>query len=222
MKKISIIQPILDAIDETDESISRHMNQLIKWAKYCESSIGSLNGYPFKAGLFTVEGAIVKLPDDCYRVMKVFAGDHADLVNLRYLDAQSRKLWVENISDISDVEYVWQDLNGSAINKMLWEVVGDQLQMTDDYDGNDITMLYQYIQTDLKGYWLVNESHINAIKHYLIYQIAKKYQFANFKNSKLTRQADMAMVAEYKRNYNIAIRDARAQDQPESETDTMG
>ena len=87
MKKKSIIQPILDAIDETDGSIARHMNQLIKWAKYIEKEIGSLNGYAFKSELFTVIGSSIILPSDCYRVHKLFLGDFTETANLRYLDS---------------------------------------------------------------------------------------------------------------------------------------
>lgn len=222
MKKQSIIQPILDAIDETDGTIGKHMNQLIKWAKYCEKSIGSLNGYPFKTAFFTVTGSAITLPSDCYRVRALFLGNQTDTLNLRYTDPGSSVINVDNISDDTDLEYVWENLSSKPINKVLWEEVGDILSLADQFETTEMTVLYQYIQTDEKGYWLVNDSHVEAIKRYLIYMISKKFLFKNFKSSKLTRNNDMLLVNEYKRDYNIAIRNARAEDGKESPLDTRG
>lgn len=222
MKKQSIIQPILDAIDETDSSISRHMNQLIKWSKYCEKSIGSLNGYPFKMGFFTVTGSSITLPDDCYRVRALFLGNQTDKVNLRYVDPGSAVISVDNRSDDTDLEYVWTGLSGQQVDRVLWEEVGDILSLADQFETTEMTVLYQYIQTDEKGYWLVNDSHVEAIKRYLIYMISKKYLFKNFKSSRMTRANDFQLVELYKKEYNIAIRNARADDNKESPLDTRG
>jgi hypothetical protein len=222
MKKQSIIQAILDAIDETDGSIAKHMNQLIKWAKYCEKSIGSLNGYPFKAAFFTVTGSAITLPDDCYRVKALFLGNQTDKLNLRYADPGSRVISVDNRSDDTDLEYVWEGLSSQAINKVLWEEVGDILSLPDQFETTEMTVLYQYIQTDEKGYWVVNDSHIEAIKRYLIYMISKKFLFRNFKSSKMTRANDLLIVDQYKKDYSVAIRNARAEDGKESPLDTRG
>lgn len=222
MKKQSIMQAVMNAIDETDDSMNKHMNQLIKWARYCEKAIGSLNGYPMKSVLLTVTGSSITQPDDCYKVYKLFLGDFTDELNLRYQDIGCVKINVENIDEDAQLEYVWQDLSYSTINKLLWEEIGDKLSLADEYDQQDVTMLYQYIETDQKGYWLVNDSHVEAIKRYLIYMIAKKYMFKNFKSSKLTRNSDILMLRNYERDYNIGIRNARAEDQKESTIDTLG
>ena len=212
----------MNAIDETDDSMNQHMNQLIKWAKYCEKAIGSLNGYPMKASLMTVTGSSITTPDDCYMVRALFLGDFTAELNLRYYDMGTVTIHVENIEEDLELEYVWQDLSYSVINKLLWEEVGDKLSLVDVYDEQQVTMLYQYIETDQKGYWIVNDSHIEAVKRYLIYMIAKKYMFKNFKSSKLTRNSDIVMLNEYKRDYNVGIRNARAEDQKESTIDTRG
>lgn len=222
MKKQSIIQPILDAIDETDGTTSKHMNQLIKWARYCEKSIGSLNGYPFKTAFFTVTGSQITMPDDCYRVYNLFLGNQTDKLNLKYINTSSVVISVDNVSDEYDLEYVWQDLGIRPVNRMLWEEIGNIVSLADQWETQEMTMLYQYIETDEKGYWLVNDSHVEAIKRYLIYMISKKYLFKNFKSSKLTRVVDLQIVEAYKRDYNIAIRNARAEDQKESPVDTRG
>jgi len=221
MKKQSIIQAVIDAIDDTDDSMNKHMNQLIKWAKYIEKQIGSLNGYPLKSVLLNVAGSSLDMPDDCYKVYKIFLGDFISETNLRYADLGQVTIHVENIDDTNDLENVWQDLSYASINKLLWEEIGNKISLVDDYDAQDVTVLYFYIETDQKGYWLVNDSHLEAIKRYLIYMMAKKYMFKNFKSSKLTRNADIMMVNEYKRDYNIAIRNARAEDQKESPVDSL-
>lgn len=222
MKKVSIIQPILDAVDETDDSIVKHMNTLIKWAKYCEKAIGSVNGYPVKQTLAVVTGVTMKLPDDCYRPLCLFLGDLTETLNLRYAENGLQTIHVENLSDDEQLEHVWDDLAYPANKQLQWEEIGDSLSLVDELNNQDVTLVYQYIQTDMQGYWLVNDSHVEALKRYIIYQIAKKYQFKNFKSDKLTRQADIAMVKEYERLYSVAIRNARALDTHESQIDTRG
>jgi hypothetical protein len=223
MKKQSIMQAILNALDETDDSITKHMNQLIKWARYCEKSIGSLNGYKWTSKLFTVNNSEIILPDDCYRVLFLISGDHVDETNLRYADLQSLYINVDDTgltNYLGPLQLVWQDLSYGRVDKLLWEEVGNIIQLADQYDNQSITVVYQYIETDEKGYWMVNDSHVEAIKRYLVYMIAKKYLWNSFKSAKMLRGNEMQLVETYKRDYNFAIRDARAQDQKESPIDT--
>lgn len=222
MKKVSLIQPILDAVDETDDSITKHMNQLIKWAKYCEKAIGSRGGYPFKIVAVNVTGTAFTLPDDCYRPLALYLGDLSAILNLRYAEDGFKTIHVENLDDDEGLEYVWEDLSYPNHHLLKWEEIGNKLSLVDEFDNQDVTLVYQYIETDFKGYWIVNESHSEAIKRYIIYMVAKKYQFKNFKSDKLTRQADIAMVKEYERQYSYAIRNARALDTQENPIDTRG
>ena len=123
MKKLSLIQPILDAIDETDGTVSKHMNQLIKWAKYIEKEIGTKTGYPYKSSLVTITGALIDQPDDCYRVKTLLPGNHTDRLNLAYLNQGARMISVDNrvdnLNDSMDLEYVWQELTVWPINRVL-------------------------------------------------------------------------------------------------------
>lgn len=222
MKKVSIRQAILDAIDDTDDQIVRHMNMLLKWAKYCEKSIGSANGYPVKSSLHTVSTGHLDTPDDCYNVLGVIPGDVTDEFNLQYSDRDTVRIHVENISDDTDLEYVWGNLSTTQIDHLLWEELGDQVNIVDQYEDCQVTLVYQFIQTDDNGYWLINETHLDAIMKFLVYKYAKKFTFKNFKSSKLTRNADLAMMNEYKRDYSHAIRNARALDGQESPMNTLG
>jgi hypothetical protein len=222
MKKVSIRQAILDAIDDTDDTIARHMNQLIKWAKYCEKAIGSANGYPIKSSLHTVTDAEIILPDDCYKVIGVIPGNYTDEINLKYYNLETVNVNVENISDDEDLEYVWGDLSTTLLPGMLWEEIGNKVNIVDQYEDADVTLVYQYIETDDKGFWLVNESHIDAIMKFLIYKYAKKFAFRQFKSSKLTRNADREFIRELKADYSHGIRNSRALDGEESPMNTLG
>jgi hypothetical protein len=104
---------------------------------------------------------------------------------------------------------------------MLWEEVGNELSIVDQFDGEFVTLVYQYIQVDAKGYWLVNETHLEAIKRYLIYQIARKFMFNSFMSSKMTRAVDAQIVTGYKNEYSQAIRNSRALDNAENPVDTL-
>lgn len=222
MKKVSIRQAILDAIDESEDQIARHMNTLLKWAKYCEKSIGSANGYPYKSVLLTVSESHIDTPIDCYKVIAVLPGDYTSEFNLQYAKLSTVTINVENISDDTDLEYVWGNLSTTRISEVLWEEVGDRVNIVDQYNDCDVTMVYQYIETDDKGYWLVNETHIDAIMKFIIYKYAKKFTFKNFKSSKLTRNTDLVMMNEFKKDYSHAIRNARALDGEENPMNTLG
>ena len=221
MKKVSIRQAVLDAIDDTEDAIARHMNMLLKWAKYCEKAIGSANGYPVKASLHTVVNSEIDSPDDCYAVLGVIPGDYTDELNLKYCNLDTININVENISDDLDLQYVWADLSKKRIPKVLWEEVGNKVNIVEQYENSDVTLVYQFIETDDKGFWLVNETHLDAISKFLKYKYANKFMFRNFKSSKLTRGNDMELIREYKSDYSHAVRNARALDAQEGPMNTL-
>lgn len=215
MKRLSIRQAILDLIDETDESVGRYPNKLLKWAKYIEKSIGSARGYKSKTLLVTVTGSVIILPSDCYRVLKLYLGDHTAESNLMYKDSSLTTLQIDEVTDENEIYWISEDT--TCLDHVFWEEVGDEIHLTSEYDGTELTMLYQYNETDANGDWLVNESHIDAIKKYLMYQLAKIERWKQFKSEKLLRSSHQLMVKDLERDYNIAIRNARALDGEMSE-----
>lgn len=221
MKKISIRQAVLDAIDDTEDAIGRHMNKVLKWAKYCEKAIGSANGYPVKSSLHTVVEASIDLPSDCYKVIGVIPGDYTNDVNLKYCNQPSITLHVENVSDDTDLEYVWGDFSSRVLSSVLWEEIGDKLNIVDQYDNTEVTLVYQYIETDEKGFWLINESHVDAIAKFIKYKYANTFLFKNFRGDKMLRSNDMYLMKEYKSDYSHAIRNARALDGEEGPMNTL-
>lgn len=215
MKKVSIRQAILDAIDDTDEQMGRYPNLLLKWAKYIEKSIGSANGYPVKSKLYTITGCMLTLPDDCYKVVGVIPGDVTDVLNIQYRDLRNPIVQIDEVT--SDITYVWAPENITWVNPMLWEEIGDELNLIAEYNETEMTLVYKYIDTDDKGFWLVNESHIEAIKKYIIYMMAYKFRWRIFKSDKLLRPGHSETLKSLERDYNIAVRSARAEDGRESE-----
>jgi hypothetical protein len=215
MKKVSIRQAILDAIGDTDEQMGRYPNQLLKWAKYIEKEIGSCLGYPIKNELFTITGCYLDLPADCYKVVGVIPGDWVDQLNIQYRDLQNPIVNIDEVSD--EISYLWIPENTTWVSQLFWEEIGDQLHMIHEYNEQAMTLVYKYIPTDDKGYWLVNESHLDAIKKYLIYMMAYKFKWKMFKSDKLLRITHLEAVRTYKDEYNVAVRSARAEDGRESE-----
>lgn len=215
MKRVSIRQAMLDAIDQTDPSLGRYPNKLLKWAKYIEREIGSLNGYKFKSVLYTVTGSIITLPDDCYRVKCILRGDCVDIANAHYRDISTLPIVIDEVSD--DLIYAWMPEETTYINPMAWEEIGDTLHLINEYNDTEITLVYQYIETDADGFWMVNESHLDAIMKYLIYNIAKIERWKVFKSEKMLRSGHQIMVKDLERDYNIAVRHARAEDGRETE-----
>lgn len=215
MKRATIRQSILDAIDQTDEQIGRYPNKLLKWAKYIEREIGSLNGYKVKSQLFTVDGSYITLPDDCFKVVALFQGDWTDVENAQYRDVSDLPMKIDEITD--DLIYAWMPEEAVYINPMAYEEIGDELHLINEYNDTEITLIYQYIETDEDGFWMVNESHLDAITKYLIYRIAYTLRWKVFKSEKMLRSGHIMMVKDLERDYNIAVRHARAEDGRESE-----
>lgn len=217
MKRISILQPIIDAIDETDASLSRFQGQMLKWAKYIEREIGSKLAYKYKAKLFIVTGCTIDLPDDCYRPVMLLPGDYEDECNARYLDVDWLPIRQEERDDETfNMDWLWRPAESTVLNGYLWEEVAEQLNLPYSYDSQEMTLVYQYLEVDERGYWLINETHSEAIKRYIIYKIAKKYNWKIFKSDKLLRQGHLTFVEQLSREYNIAVRHARAEDGRES------
>lgn len=220
MKKLTIRQAILDAIDETDEQLGRYPNQVMKWAKYIEKEIGTILAYPIKSVLFTVTGSMIDLPDDCYRVRDMLMGDHTGEPNAQYLDERYPLLQIDNrynAEPLDQVEYVWEPEDRVHVHPMMWEEIGEQLQLVRMFNDQQVTLIYEYIPVDDNGYWLVNESHIDPIKKFIIYKFACKFRWKIFKSDKLLRSGHLQTVQILQRDYSHAIRNARANDAAESE-----
>jgi len=215
MKKVSIRQAILDAIGDTDEQMGRYPNQLIKWAKYIEKEIGSALGYPIKNELHTITGCYLTLPADCYRVVGVIPGNFVDTLNIQYRDLRNPIIYIDEVTE--EITYAWAPENTKWVAQAFWEEIGDELHLINEYNDTEMTLVYQYIKTDDNGYWLVNESHIDAIKKYLIYMMAYKYRWKIFKSDKLLRSGHVETLRELKQDYSYAVRSARAEDGKESE-----
>ena len=211
MKRISIRQPIINAIDETDSSLSRFQNQMLKWAKYIEKEIGSKNAYKYKAKKFTVTGCTIELPDDCFRVEMVLPGDYEDQCNAQYLDIGTVQLQTDTHDD-EDSDWLWRPAEATIVEPYLWEEIADELNLLYEFNGQDMTVVYQVIEVDEAGFWIINESHSDPITKFIKYKLAQKYNWKINKSDKMLRQGHLAFAHGLERDYNIAIRNARAED----------
>ena len=221
MKRESIYQAILNAVDETDDGLLRYPIQTMRWAKYIEKSIGSKNGYKVKAKAVTVQGCIIDFPDDCYAVEGILIGDHESECNLRYKDITKMNYRTdyragEDVYD-RDLTLLWSPLETTWISSLMWEEVAGQISMVNTYDNQVVTILYSTIETDINGHWIVNESHTPAITAYIIYMYAKKHGWRLFKSEKMLRDGQRMTIRDLERAYNIEIRNARALDGQETE-----
>lgn len=224
MKRINIRQAIINAVEESDDNLSRYPNQALKWAKYIEREIGSALGYKIKSKMIQLTGCYLDLPPDCYHVIGVFPGNWEDQCNIQYRNIANPLIVAdtragEDVYD-RDLTYLWQPEETTWVAELFWEEIADQLHMIQQYENQEMTIVYQYIETDDKGYWMVNESHIDAITKYIIYKYAGKYKWRLLKSDRLLRQGHMVMIEDLKRDYNQAVRHARAEDGKESPFET--
>jgi len=220
MKRIPIRQAIINAVEESDNNLSRYPNQALKWAKYIEREIGSALGYKIKSKMIQLTGCYLDIPGDCYHVMGVFPGDWEDQCNIQYRNITNPLIQTDTRTgqDVygRDLELIWQPAETTWLKEFMWEEIADQLHMIQQFEDQEMTIVYQYIETDDKGYWMVNESHIDAITKYILFKYAGKYRWKYLKGDKLLRQSHLVMVEDLKRDYNQAVRHARAEDGKES------
>lgn len=216
MRKVSINEAIVEAINNTDENLGRYPNQVLNWAKYIEKEIGTLKHLPAYAKKYNVTGVEITIPKDAFDIIGVMIGDYEDELNLRFRDLQTRLAKTDvrpgASADDEDLTFLWMPQERTMLNKSRWVLIGDKLNFIDEYDSQDITVVYTKIETDENGFWLVNESHIDAITKFIIYKYAKKFQWRIFKSDKLLRQGHFNMLNSLERDYSHAIRNARAID----------
>lgn len=212
MKKVSVKQAIVDAIEMSEPGMGRHMNFLIKRSKYIEKKIGSNLAHPVKALSVHVSGCQVGIPNNCYAIICVLRGNYEERCNAEFM-SHGNTLMVEYDEDIDPPEtFTWIPLELPYIRRTLWREYGDSIHMVDEFDDEDVTIIYQEIQTDPDGSWIVSESHIDAITKFLIHQYAKKFQFKAMMSDKMVRNNYLQILAGYERDYSIAVRNARSED----------
>ena len=223
MKKVNIRQAFIDAVDQTDSTLMRFEAQMFKWSKYLEKSIGSINGYPRAGKKYTVTGSTIVLPDDCLQVLRVVPGDYEEDINIYYRtinDVLVQRTTQTDYLDGIDLDLLWKPLEGSYVNELFWEQIGNELNLVSTFTAQEITLIYNKLEKNNEGYYIVNDSHIDAITKYIIYMFAKKNLWNSFKSVKMLRVGAMEFVKDLKRDYNIAIRNARALDGAETPFET--
>jgi hypothetical protein len=219
MKRISIQQAIINAVEESDASAARFQNQMMKWAKYIEREIGSKLGYKYKAKTYTVTGCTIDLPDDCYLPVRVIKGDYEDECNAKYMASGFTEVSSED-RDEDDYSWLWTPMEVKSVEEPYWEEIAEQINFVNKYTNTDMTLIYKANEMDPNGFWIVNESHIDAITKFIIFKFAKKFKWKIFKSDKLLRVSHRDFVLELERDYNIAVRHARVEDARASTLDT--
>ncbi len=223
MKKVNIRQSFIDAIDQTDPTLMRFEAQMFKWSKYIEKNIGSVNGYPRAGKKYTVTGSTIVLPDECLQVLRVVPGNYEDDINIYYRtinDVLIQTTTQTDYLDGADIDYLWKPLEGSYVKSLFWEQIGNELNLVSTFTAQEITLIYNKLEKNDEGYYIVNDSHIDAITKYLIYMFAKKSIWTNFKSAKMLRAGAMEYVNELHRDYSVAVRNARAEDGKETPFET--
>lgn len=215
MKKVNIQQALNNAIEETVDSNEKYMASMYKWACYIEKQIGSYYGYKLKALAKQITGVYYQLPEDCYRPIAVIPGNYEQQYNARFFGASEGIVTVETRDD--DVELVWTPMNSSKLNEVFWAESGERLVLAEEFSNYILTLIYQYIETDPQGFWLVNESHIKAITDYLIYKLESKLLARKSKSQKMLRSGDVEYVRMLQNEYENSVRDARVQDAENNE-----
>lgn len=217
MKKVSIKQAIVNAVDETDSSLMRFEIQALNWAKYIEGQIGSHNGYKIASKSFTVDGEKMTVPENCIRIHRILWGNYEDQISSYYKDSYLSTIQQDNYSEESVIVKLWSPAEAPSVADVLWEQYGNVLQFMHEMNGREITIIYSTIEADNDGYWLVNETHIPAITDYILYKFAKKRLSRTLNSDKMLRQNEIVNIRDMKQQYEVSIRNARANDQAESE-----
>lgn len=218
MKKVSIRQAIVNAVDETDPLFMRYELQALKWAKYIEQEIGSMNGYVMRAESFIVQDDQMNVPNGCLKIHRIIYGDYENDLTSLYKDIRGTVLQEDErvLTDQVEVK-LWMPAEITYVPDVMWEQRIDTIQFVQSLKGKTVTVIFSAVDVDDLGYWLVSENHIKAISDYLIYMFAKKYLWRTIKSDRMLRQGELNNVQILKINYEKSIRNARAKDSEETE-----
>lgn len=213
MPRKSIKHAIVDAIDQTDATLARYENQMIKWAHYIEKAIGSKDGYKRVAKAYTIDGSVIEKPAGCVKVLRVLYGNHEDKINAYYQD--EARLFVQRTEETYDgitVIMGWSEAENYIMSELIWDEYEDKVNFLQNLQGREITVFYNQIDVDDQGYWIVQESHIKAITDYIIYMFAKKNLWRTLKSDRMIRNTELNNIQILKAQYETSIRNARAED----------
>ena len=219
MKKVSILQSITDFAERTDDPVAKDHLLLLKLARKVEREINTFRSKTLKAVLVHVEGDSTPMPNDAFRIDKIYPGDLTDEISNYYKDiytsgVQYDKLYDQDVSSyVIQTDFVWRLLDRHEwIDTKLWDIVNDTIVFPSGYSNQELTIFYQAWETDELGYLLVNESHINAISLFFKFYFAERSTWKSFRSKKMMRQGELGFERGLKRDYLIARGSAKSQD----------
>jgi len=219
-KKISIKSCVTEAVDVTDPTILNIMPTLMRWGVRADQKIGSYSNYITKIGILTVSNCKADIPCDAVLIKHILLGDYGcdcDLFNSNNLLVNTDEFDISQGDLVYTHAYYWSDLYGVCISDIPWSIEGDCIKLDTNYDGTDITVQYLAYETDDEGYPVVNESHRDAIKYYIMTQLDEREEWALKRKGQLNN-AFFSSAERIIRKYKKAVRYARAQDGEPSET----
>lgn len=215
MNRINLEQGIIDFSEDLKIPASNY-GTLLKWAIKCEKRISSPYSHLIEAKTYTITNNYISLPSDVRSVFKVFFGDVTDQFEKLINDRQEVKT---QTSELGDLEYEWIELSGGIeLNELLWEWVNGDINLTGDYDGEEVTVFQSSLEKDDEGRIIVNESHIEPIRLFLELKFAERGLF----HKSMSNSVDGGTVnylQDLRARYHTEVRNARALDTAESNID---
>lgn len=169
---ISIKTAIYNAMDELGLDHRTDLPLFTRWATEAEREIDSYYQFCKKRKVITIEGCCAALPKDAKSVQCAILGDLGeDCADIFSSVCASVALdsTILNSSSTNDTFLIVDVGEGyTQINGSIPHVVQDnKIILTQNYDGQKLTVQYIGYSTDSEGFLKINENHLLAISEYI-------------------------------------------------------
>lgn len=174
---------ILDAIERIGREDMRDAPILTSWAEEAEKKIGGFYSFKREIEVLDVCGCKVKLPCGVFDVEGLLIGDHGKSCGLVF--DQLCNIPTSNIdfksSDLSANIVVIYPGSGKSLTPVQYSIQDGHIVLDRDLDGQKITVKLLKWHTDIDGFIMVEEDHIEAIGYFIMLRLAERSRFGKNK-----------------------------------------
>lgn len=214
-KMVSAQVAVLDAIDKMGREDMRDAPILTSWVEEAEKKIGGFYSFKREIEVLEICGCKAKLPCGVFDVIGLLVGDHGKDCGLVF--DQICNIPTSNIdftsSDITANIVVVYPGSSSTLNTTLqYSIQNGHIVLDRNMDGQRLTVKLLKWHTDIDGFMLVEEDHIEAIGYYLMMKIAEKSRWGKNKMS-------FSDIQWYQKKWDFHCIQARASSGEESDSE---
>jgi len=220
---ISIKEPIVDAMDQLGINTMQDIPVFTRWATLAEKNINSYFQFKLKRKVIPIVGCTACLPEDAAFLQLAILGDLGDDCANLFATACSRiNLSSATLNASAETTtFLIVDMGSgytSYLGSVEHVVQGNKIILSQNLDGQSLTIQYLGYECDEEGFLKVGENHVQAITWFIIW----RYYFRmKRKNSLDYGQMNKAEAEWHRECANARAKDGAPTDSEQTELAAM-